>query len=133
MAPVCIGCRLAMRPLKNGVVVEQMGDLGGYSLWHADSWQCPNCGNRVIVGFARIPISEHWMPNWKAEIEANPDRLKFWHTPEEMRASGAMMPPPLDIRTVAFENFREQAENVTDPEQKAQLLESLRTAERVAK
>jgi len=83
MAPVCVECRLAMRPLKNGVVVEEMSDSESYKLWLADSWKCPSCGSRVITGFAREPLSEHFMPTHQAKLDREPDRLRFWNSREE--------------------------------------------------
>lgn len=136
MAPVCIGCGLAMQPLKNGVMVEEMADFGGYRLWQADAWKCPACDNRVVVGFSRTPFSEHWMPNWNAEIEANPDRIRFWGTLAEFQRYNAddWQPPGCVIDSIvddAIATARAQAASATAP-QKAELLESLRTAERAS-
>jgi len=137
MAPICIECRLAMQPLKNGVIVEEMADFGGYKLWQADSWKCPSCDDRVIVGFGRTPLSEHWMPNWKAEIKANPDRIRFWGTLAEMERYDAddWQPPGYVIDTIvpdAIANAREQAAGVANPVTAGELREAVDKTERAA-
>lgn len=91
--PMCVRCQCFYRPKKNGVgVVEGMPvqirgeekvreneDIRGrrrpeawspYKLWVADLWECPDCGHELIVGWASAPVSEHYKPEFKAEIMA---------------------------------------------------------------
>jgi len=61
------GCGRFMSVLKNGVTVEELqGDGTAYRLWDADLVECPECGVRVISGFGRLPLSEHWHPDYAA-------------------------------------------------------------------
>lgn len=65
-------CGRFMRCLKNGVTVEELlADGAPYRLWDADLLQCEDCGVHVIAGFGRLPIAEHWHPDyaeWRARL-----------------------------------------------------------------
>lgn len=54
--PVCVPCMKEFKPLKNGVVVEDVADR----LWAADLWECQGCGAQVITGFSREPVAASW-------------------------------------------------------------------------
>jgi hypothetical protein len=62
---VLCGCGRFMRPKQNAVTVEELHEDGTpYKLWEADLWACPDCGVEVITGFARLPLAEHWQPQY---------------------------------------------------------------------
>jgi hypothetical protein len=47
---------------------------GSYRLWSADLWICPDCGHKIISGFGKGPIAEHYQSNYDdvlAQILAN--------------------------------------------------------------
>ena len=53
--PICVKCQTSMRCEKNGVRVK-------YSVQEAqngDLYQCPTCGNQIIVGFGVKYIDHH--------------------------------------------------------------------------
>jgi len=64
-----------MRPKKNGVRVEMMTPGGDgipdhpYFKVEGDEWECPECGQTVIIGMGS-PIAEHWHPEY-GEIESD--------------------------------------------------------------
>lgn len=65
---VLCGCGRFMRVTKNSVTVEEQLETGGpYKLWDADLYQCPDCGARVITGFGRSPMAEHYQPDYLAQ------------------------------------------------------------------
>jgi hypothetical protein len=71
---VCVGCKIEFRCLKNDIVAEQLADFGSYRLWSADLWICPDCGHKIISGFGKGPIAEHYQSNYDdvlAQILAN--------------------------------------------------------------
>lgn len=64
------GCGRFMRPEKNGVTVEELMEDGApYRLWDADLWACPECGARIVSGFGREPLAEHYQPNYQEQRE----------------------------------------------------------------
>ena len=45
--PICVSCQLSMKCEKNGVKVKYSTN----EAQNGDLYQCPMCGNQVIVGF----------------------------------------------------------------------------------
>jgi len=61
------GCGRFMVVVKNGVTVEELLEDGSpYKLWDADLVECPECGTRIVSGFGRAPLAEHWHPAYPA-------------------------------------------------------------------
>jgi hypothetical protein len=59
-----------MRCKKNSVTVEELTEDGSpYKLWDADLYECVECGVEIIVGFARLPIAEHYQQTYAAQRE----------------------------------------------------------------
>lgn len=86
--PVCVKCRCFYKPKTNSYAfVEGMPNRGDgdpsrnirghrapemwspYKLWMGDLWECPDCRAQIIVGFGQGPISEHYLPNFKEQVE----------------------------------------------------------------
>ena len=65
MSPVCVPCEKFMKPHKNGRCVLVMADGAPYQIWMADEWTCERCGAVVITGFARKPLSESFMGDFR--------------------------------------------------------------------
>lgn len=60
MQVVCVECGREMNVEKNGVIVEETTeDQQPYKLWSADLYECPDCGRKVITGFAQHPLAMH--------------------------------------------------------------------------
>ncbi len=57
--PVCVKCRVDMRPEMNGVGLLDMAAFGPYKVWDADLWKCPECGVEVVVGAGQHAIAHH--------------------------------------------------------------------------
>ena len=83
MKHICVKCERFMRPKKNGFMfVEGMSSDGakpglvepekwrGYKLWAGDLWQCPDCQVQVVVGCARMPIAEHYQPDFDHKVKS---------------------------------------------------------------
>ena len=66
MRPVCVTCGKFMKPHCNGRCVLVMSDGAPYQIWMADEWKCEQCHAAVVVGFAREPLSEHFMDDFEA-------------------------------------------------------------------
>jgi hypothetical protein len=82
MKPICVPCERFMRPKKNGFYfIEGMphshptetwdekqgkGSTGWspYKIWVGDLWECPTCKTQTVSGVARIPIAEHYQPEF---------------------------------------------------------------------
>jgi hypothetical protein len=63
---VLCGCGRLMYPKTNSVTVEELLEDGRpYKLWSADLWACVECGVEVITGFARVPLAEHYQPEYQ--------------------------------------------------------------------
>ena len=58
---VCVNCEVELKPEHNGVIVAEMMNHNTkiYKLWEADLWKCPDCGLKVVLGFASMPFMEH--------------------------------------------------------------------------
>lgn len=74
--PCCVGCKTGYVPLKNDIVVlETMDDaMQPYKLWCADLVECPKCRNRIIIGFGKTHIGEHYERGFKDMIEKYRER-----------------------------------------------------------
>ena len=68
--PICVNCNLELRVKKNSVGVETMTTDGPCQYFHADLWECPECGLQIISGFGAKPIVEHYQPNYAEYIAA---------------------------------------------------------------
>ena len=67
---VCVECKTILRPRKNDVCVHiTMTDGSDYQLWQADLWECPDCGNQVILGYGAQCWSEHYQPDFKSYLD----------------------------------------------------------------
>ena len=79
MKPICVKCQKFYRIEKNGVRFVEKMPIGGhrsppgtaaphlwkdYKIWSADLWICHGCGHEIIIGAARQPIAEHYMPDY---------------------------------------------------------------------
>lgn len=53
--PICVPCQHNYRCERNGVWVR----LGSDHIINADMYECPNCGHRIIRGFAPRKVSRH--------------------------------------------------------------------------
>lgn len=61
-------CGRFMVVKNNGMTVEELMEDGApYRLWDADLYQCPDCGAKVITGFGRAPLAEHYQPDYLAQ------------------------------------------------------------------
>jgi hypothetical protein len=85
MKPICVTCQRFYRPETNGVRFVENMPIGGdirsppgrtaphlwkpYKLWVADLWRCHGCGHELIIGAARGPLSEHYMPDFTDACE----------------------------------------------------------------
>lgn len=57
----CTRCGRFMRPIKNGQVVEELTTSGDpYRIWATDEYGCVGCEARVVIGFSRSPLAEHF-------------------------------------------------------------------------
>ena len=91
MKPICIPCQRFMRPKRNGYYfIEGMphgedwdGTSGKdspgwlpYKVWVGDLYECPDCHAQAISGVARLPVSEHYLPDFQDLIaRTGADRL----------------------------------------------------------
>jgi len=64
--PCCVDCKTSYLPFKNDIVVLETMDnkMQPYKLWCADLLKCPDCGSRIITGFGKKEISEHYKPDF---------------------------------------------------------------------
>ena len=74
--PCCVDCRTGYVPLKNDIVVlETMDDdLRPYKWWCADLVECPKCKHRIIVGFGKNHIAEHYEPGFRRDLDKYKER-----------------------------------------------------------
>jgi len=86
MKPICVKCERFYRPKKNGTPFVEMMPKGGpqvappgtsdrdmwqpYKLWMGDLWSCQGCGHELIVGTGSNPLSEHFKPDFEAQVKA---------------------------------------------------------------
>lgn len=93
MKPICLPCRRFYRVKKNGVPFLEMRPTDGeakalpgnaeperwlpYKLWMGDRWECPDCGASIISGVGQQPMSEHYKPEFEAEVSAWNTEIKI--------------------------------------------------------
>lgn len=85
MKPICVKDRRFYRPKKTGIAfIEGMPKHGTnvppgnaapdrwkpYKLWYGDLWICPDCGHELIIGAGAAAVSEHFKPDFKAQVAA---------------------------------------------------------------
>jgi len=69
--PCCVSCKIGYVPLKNDIVVLETMDkeaIEPYKLWSADLVECPKCNNRIIIGFGRSCMAEHYEEGFDAVL-----------------------------------------------------------------
>ena len=70
----CVQCLTLLRPRKNDVCVHiTMNDGSAYKLWQADLWECPDCGNQVLMGFG----NRHWAEHYEEDFAKHLDGVDF--------------------------------------------------------
>ena len=88
MKPICVKCQRFYQPETTGVAfIEAMPSVDcetgrsavpgsshrylwtPYKLWMGDLWKCQGCGRQLIVGVGQNPISEHYKPDFKEQIQ----------------------------------------------------------------
>ena len=68
--PVCVSCRINLRPKKNGVTfIEDDGIGNPYAIWDSDMWDCPCCGISVLTGFGKEPWRLHFDSDFHQVVE----------------------------------------------------------------
>jgi hypothetical protein len=85
MKPICVKCQRFYRMTRVGVrFIEAMPTNGSwsppgttapdqwqpYKLWAGDLWTCQGCGHELISGVGRVPITEHYKPDFKEIVIA---------------------------------------------------------------
>lgn len=69
MRPVCVGCAVEMRCVKNGAPVIETDENGvERAAWAGDKYACPTCGQQIICGYGRQPMSERFRPGWDSDL-----------------------------------------------------------------
>lgn len=75
---VCVQCNKEMICFKTGAKVLETFNAGvPYQLWDADVFECPICKCKVVVGFGRNPLSEHWHSDFQQKLEKHKPTIKF--------------------------------------------------------
>lgn len=67
MKLLCVACEVEMKPSVNGVDVIEYASFGPYKVWFADEYACPNCGVKIVTGFANSPYVHH-MPEFEERL-----------------------------------------------------------------
>lgn len=73
--PACVPCGRFFRPERNGAYVAENMPAGQaapgqpdgwlpYKVWSADIWRCEGCGARIVDGYGRHPVAEHFEPDF---------------------------------------------------------------------
>lgn len=88
MKPICVKCRRFYRCKKNGFKFIEGMPMGGtglqplpgtaepeywtpYKLWAGDLWECEGCHHELVSGVARVPIAEHYQPDFIDRVNAS--------------------------------------------------------------
>ena len=85
MKPVCVPCRRFFRAKKNGFYFIEAAPKAGeeralpgtaeperwepYKVWVGDLWECEGCGARILSGFGRNAIAEHYEPDFADQVD----------------------------------------------------------------
>jgi len=68
--PVCLECCVELKVERNGVFVETVMSQGhAYELWCGDEWVCPDCGHKLMIGYAANPTAQHWETEYRERRE----------------------------------------------------------------
>lgn len=72
MRPICVTCKVEMRPENNDVevVYHYQNPPQPYEIWAADEWKCPKCGHCIITGFGDCALHQHWEPDFAAALSS---------------------------------------------------------------
>lgn len=49
----CCQCRVAYKPVENGIVLAGMVENRTYYKIHSDLHECPSCGHKIYAGFGQ--------------------------------------------------------------------------------
>lgn len=76
--PVCVGCKVAYRPLRNGVYLIEMAwtPPTPANIIAADLLECPGCQHQIVSGFAKQG-KEHYEEGFKHMLNAIPADKKI--------------------------------------------------------
>lgn len=61
-------CGSIFKPYKNGAIVEMLVNGSPYYKIYSDKLKCKGCGMIIYTGFAKQPISEHYMEDYNDEM-----------------------------------------------------------------
>ncbi len=82
-APVCFACQVRMVCAKTGIDVELMASAEPYQVWNADLFECPACGFKVVSGFGKTPIAEHFQrERYERQVlalSAGKAKVDYWY------------------------------------------------------
>ena len=61
-APTCVQCERGYKIEKTGVYLVEMFNRPPrpYKVWHADLWECPQCGDQITHGYGENQLMEHF-------------------------------------------------------------------------
>ena len=70
--PICSVHSVEMRCNHNDHLARLDASFGPYEVWSGDEYICPIGKERVVVGFAQLPIAQHFESDFHKFAE-NPD------------------------------------------------------------
>ncbi len=79
---ICVKCQVYLKIESNDIraVETFMSDFRKpYAVYHADLWQCPSCGFKIVLGFGQKPELEHFESNFKAHFDLIKERIIYAH------------------------------------------------------
>lgn len=82
--PICVKCKVQMRPAKTGVDVELMTGAEPYQIWMGDLFRCPGCNIEIVTGFGGAPVAEHFQQKYASFVPCIFTR--FWQSLEDKAA-----------------------------------------------
>lgn len=68
--PICVHCCCNYQCERNGILVRLSPD----AIISTDMYQCPNCGNRILSGFAHTP-AERSFGSYQGLFEAQDEAM----------------------------------------------------------
>lgn len=82
---VCPKCRLRMLPKRQDVAAEQMSSMGGYQVFAADLYSCPECGVEIVAGFGAKPLAHYLDDEYEGAVSMQSRRgyFPFWNGARE--------------------------------------------------